>query len=464
MQDTFWTDPADDHLVLRTHTSPVQARTMLTRTPPIYVVCPGRVFRTDEYDATHSPVFHQVEGLAVDEGITMAHLKGTLDHFATAMFGEGITTRFRPSYFPFTEPSAEVDLVCFVCRGRGLARTAAPAAARAGSSGAAAASSTRGCSRACGIDSERYSGFAFGMGIDRTLMFRHGIEDLRALFEGDVRFTTAFGTRTVKAPVSWIREYVDLPADVTTEQLAARLTALGLKLEAIEKPGEQIQRPARGRPGAHDGRRAAEERQDHQLVHRRRRRRERHRRAPGHRLRRPQLRARRPGRGDPARAACCPGTSRSPRARPTATSRAGMICSAARARPRRGPRRHHRAARPTPASPATTRVAVLGLDEEVIEFEINPDRAYALSLRGVAREAALAYGAPYRDPAHREVPAPNDDGYPVVIDDPVGCPVFVARMVSGFDPTAPTPDWMAQPARAVRACARSRWPSTSPTT
>src|SRR4051794_10383469 len=119
MQDTFWVDPPEQALVLRTHTSPVQARTMLTRTPPIYVVCPGRVFRTDEFDATHSPVFHQVEGLVVDEGITMAHLKGSLDHFAAAMFGEGISTRFRPSYFPFTEPSAEVDLVCFVCRGTG---------------------------------------------------------------------------------------------------------------------------------------------------------------------------------------------------------------------------------------------------------------------------------------------------------------------------------------------------------
>ena len=117
MQDTIWTEPSDHHVVLRTHTSPVQARTMLARTPPIHVVCPGRVFRTDPYDATHSPMFHQVEGLVVDEGITMAHLKGTLDHFATSMFGDGITTRFRPSYFPFTEPSAEVDLVCFVCRG-----------------------------------------------------------------------------------------------------------------------------------------------------------------------------------------------------------------------------------------------------------------------------------------------------------------------------------------------------------
>lgn len=203
MQDTFWTEPQDHGVVLRTHTSPVQARTMLTRNPPIYVVCPGRVFRTDEYDATHSPVFHQVEGLAIDEGISMAHLKGTLDHFATAMFGEGITTRFRPSFFPFTEPSAEVDLICFVCRGAGVLD------GPSGEDGVVTCRTCRGegwiewggCGvvnprvlTACGIDSERFSGFAFGMGIDRTLMFRHGIEDLRALFEGDVRFTTAFGS------------------------------------------------------------------------------------------------------------------------------------------------------------------------------------------------------------------------------------------------------------------------------
>jgi phenylalanyl-tRNA synthetase alpha chain len=195
MQDTFWTDPPENHLVLRTHTSPVQARTMLTRTPPIYVVCPGRVFRTDEYDATHSPMFHQVEGLVIDEGITMAHLKGTLDHFAESMFGEGISTRFRPSYFPFTEPSAEVDLRCFVCRGL------SPAVEDCRTCKGEGWIEWGGCGvvnprvlHACGIDSETYTGFAFGMGIDRTLMFRHGIEDLRALFEGDVRFTTAFGT------------------------------------------------------------------------------------------------------------------------------------------------------------------------------------------------------------------------------------------------------------------------------
>jgi phenylalanyl-tRNA synthetase alpha chain len=195
MQDTFWTDPPENGLVLRTHTSPVQARTMLTREPPIYVVCPGRVFRTDEYDATHSPMFHQVEGLVVDEGITMAHLKGTLDHFAQAMFGEGISTRFRPSYFPFTEPSAEVDLRCFVCRG------VTPAVDSCRTCRGEGWIEWGGCGivnprvlTACGVDAERYTGFAFGMGIDRTLMFRHDVEDLRGFFEGDIRFTTAFGT------------------------------------------------------------------------------------------------------------------------------------------------------------------------------------------------------------------------------------------------------------------------------
>jgi phenylalanyl-tRNA synthetase alpha chain len=193
MQDTFWMDPVENAIVLRTHTSPVQARTMLTSEPPIYVVCPGRVFRTDEYDATHSPVFHQVEGLVVDEGITMAHLKGSLDHFAAAMFGEGITTRFRPSYFPFTEPSAEVDLACFVCRGVNSDECRTCKGEGWIEWGGCGIVNPR-VLVACGVDPERYTGFAFGMGIDRTLMFRHGVEDLRNLFEGDVRFTAAFGS------------------------------------------------------------------------------------------------------------------------------------------------------------------------------------------------------------------------------------------------------------------------------
>lgn len=192
MQDTFWLEPAEAALVLRTHTSPVQARTMLDREPPIYVVCPGRVYRTDEIDATHSPVFHQIEGLVVDRGITMAHLKGSLDHMCEALFGAGISTRFRPSYFPFTEPSAEMDMICFACRGEnpGECRTCR------GESwielGGCGVVNPR-VLIACGVDPEVYSGFAFGFGIDRMLMMRHHVEDLRDVFEGDVRFAGAFG-------------------------------------------------------------------------------------------------------------------------------------------------------------------------------------------------------------------------------------------------------------------------------
>ena len=191
MQDTFYiqgesvgaAEGQSANLVLRTHTSPVQARVMLDQEPPIYVVCPGKVFRSDELDATHTPVFHQVEGLAVDKGLTMAHLKGTLDHFARAMFGPEARTRLRPSFFPFTEPSAEMDL-WFPQK-----------------KGGAGWIEWGGCGMvnpnvltACGIDPEVYNGFAFGMGLERTLMFRHGIADMHDIVEGDIRFSQQFGT------------------------------------------------------------------------------------------------------------------------------------------------------------------------------------------------------------------------------------------------------------------------------
>lgn len=196
MQDTFYVESPDSGVVLRTQTSPIQIRAMLERELPIYVVAPGRVYRTDELDATHTPVFHQIEGLAVDEGLTMADLKGTLDHLATQMFGEGIVTRLRPSYFPFTEPSAEVDLECFVCRGASVGDPS-NACRTCGSEGWI---EWGGCGmvnprvlQAVGIDNHRYRGFAFGMGIERTLMFRNGVTDMRDMVEGDVRFTKAFG-------------------------------------------------------------------------------------------------------------------------------------------------------------------------------------------------------------------------------------------------------------------------------
>ncbi len=196
LMDTFFVGAEGSRLVLRPHTSSVQARAMLTQDPPIYVVCPGKVFRTDELDATHVPVFHQIEGLVVDKGITMAHLKGTLDHMAAAMFGPGIGTRLRPSYFPFTEPSAEPDLLCFVCRGASVGNPDRPCRT-CDSEGWI---EWGGCGmvnprvlRACGIDPEVYSGFAFGMGIERTMMFRNNAADMRDMIEGDVRFTEAFG-------------------------------------------------------------------------------------------------------------------------------------------------------------------------------------------------------------------------------------------------------------------------------
>jgi phenylalanyl-tRNA synthetase alpha chain len=181
-QDTFYIAPDGSRQLLRTHTSPVQVRTLLQRELPVYVISIGRTFRTDELDATHTPVFHQVEGLAVDRGLTMAHLRGTLDAFARAEFGPQARTRIRPHFFPFTEPSAEVDVWFENKRG------------------GAGWVEWGGCGmvnpnvlRAAGIDAQVYSGFAFGMGLERTLQFRNGIPDMRDMVEGDIRFSLPFG-------------------------------------------------------------------------------------------------------------------------------------------------------------------------------------------------------------------------------------------------------------------------------
>lgn len=184
-QDTFY---IEDNIVLRTHTSPVQARTMLTRKPPIRIVCPGRVYRADEVDATHSPMFHQMEGLVIDEDVTMADLKGTLDAFAKALYGDDVTTRFRPSFFPFTEPSAEVDLTCVNCHGKGCRVCKGTGWIEVLGAGMVNPKVLD----MCGIDSKKYRGFAFGVGLERIVMLRYGITDMRALYEGDVRFLSQF--------------------------------------------------------------------------------------------------------------------------------------------------------------------------------------------------------------------------------------------------------------------------------
>jgi phenylalanyl-tRNA synthetase alpha chain len=187
---------AGSGVVLRTHTSPVQIRSMLTRPLPLYVVSPGKCFRSDTLDATHSPVFHQIECLAVDEGLTMADLRGAITAFVDAMFGEGLRTRLRPDFFPFTEPSVDVSMECHVCRGAS-ARPGGEPCRVCRSQGwieiAGAGMVNPRVLVACGIDPDRYSGFAFGLGIERTLMIRHGVTDIRDTVEGDVRFSRAFG-------------------------------------------------------------------------------------------------------------------------------------------------------------------------------------------------------------------------------------------------------------------------------
>lgn len=185
VQDTFY---IDENVVLRTHTSPVQARVMKTQKPPIRVICPGRVYRSDEVDATHSPVFHQVEALVIDKGVTMGDLVGTLQVFAKALFGEKTKIRLRPHHFPFTEPSAEVDVSCWGCGGSGCRICKGEGWVEILGAGMVNPKVLR----ECGIDPEEYSGFAFGLGVERVAMSRFNIDDMRLLVENDVRFLKQF--------------------------------------------------------------------------------------------------------------------------------------------------------------------------------------------------------------------------------------------------------------------------------
>ncbi len=184
MQDTFY---ISEEILLRTHTSPVQVRTMLTQPPPIRIVAPGHVFRRDD-DPTHSPMFTQIEGLAVDEGISFADLKGVLIHFVTRFFARDLTIRLRPSYFPFVEPGAEIDMQCSFCLGAGCRLCKGTGWIEIGGSGVVDPDVFAHCK----IDSEKYTGFAFGMGLERMAMLRHGVNDIKFYYEGDVRFLEQF--------------------------------------------------------------------------------------------------------------------------------------------------------------------------------------------------------------------------------------------------------------------------------
>ena len=184
MQDTFY---VSDDIVLRTHTSPVQVRTMLTQPPPIRIVAPGQVYRRDD-DPTHSPMFTQIEGLAVDENISFADLKGTLLHFVKRFFMKELGIRLRPSYFPFVEPGAEVDMQCSFCGGSGCRLCKGTGWVEIGGAGVVDPDVFKNC----GIDAERYTGFAFGMGLERMAMLRHGVSNIKYYYEGDIRFLEQF--------------------------------------------------------------------------------------------------------------------------------------------------------------------------------------------------------------------------------------------------------------------------------
>lgn len=185
LQDTFY---ITDDIVLRSQTSPVQARVMENQKPPIKIICPGAVYRSDSVDATHSPVFHQIEGLVIDKHITMADLKGTLEIFAKKCLGENTKIRFRPHHFPFTEPSAEADVSCFVCGGKGCRVCKGEGWIELLGCGMVHPNVLRNC----GISPEEYSGFAFGFGVERIAMAKYGIDDMRLLYENDVRFLKQF--------------------------------------------------------------------------------------------------------------------------------------------------------------------------------------------------------------------------------------------------------------------------------
>ncbi|MEZ0536122.1 phenylalanine--tRNA ligase subunit alpha [Caldicellulosiruptoraceae bacterium PP1] len=184
-QDTFY---INDEVLLRTHTSPVQIRVMKSQKPPIKIISPGRVYRADEVDATHSPIFHQVEGLLIDKGITMSDLKGTLEVFAKSFFGNQTKVRFRPHHFPFTEPSAEVDISCIFCGGKGCRTCKGEGWIEILGAGMV----HRNVLLNCDIDPEIYSGFAFGMGVERIALLKYSIEDMRLFYENDIRFLKQF--------------------------------------------------------------------------------------------------------------------------------------------------------------------------------------------------------------------------------------------------------------------------------
>ena len=440
-------------MVLRTHTSPVQIRSLLTRPLPLYVVSPGRVYRNEASDATHLAAFYQIEGLAVDEGLTMADLRGAIQAFVDALFGAGLRTRLRPDYFPFTEPSADVSMECHVCRGASVKPGADPCRTCRSMGWIEIA----GCGMvnprvlvACGIDPDRYSGFAFGLGVERALMLAHGIGDIKDTTDGDVRFSRAFGMElsAMKVPLSWLREYAPIPEPADPADIARRLTAAGLEVESHEPVGDidglivaqvqaieelaEFKKPIRYcRVATSEADLAADPQSLRGVI----------------------CGATNFAVGDRVvlvlPGSVLPGGFEIAARKTYGRVSEGMIC----APDELGVGEDHAGiiVLPPDTPLGADFTAYAGLRDEVFEIAVTPDRGYAVSIRGVARELASAYGVPFSDPAD---PEPADlallgslteigaDVYPASIADPTACDRFVLREVRGFSPSARTPVWM----------------------
>ena len=243
MQDTLHVS-ADT--VLRTHTSPVQIRAMKAQRPPVRVICPGKVYRRDVTDATHSPMFHQVEGLAVDRHITMADLKATLELFARQMFGPRSRLRFRPSFFPFTEPSAEADVLCFKCGGDGCRFCKHGGWIEILGSGMVHPNVLRNV----GYDPEEVTGWAFGMGVERVAILKHEIDDIRLFFDNDLRFLQQFGVgagAAVKISCRWLKEFVDTDLGAARDRRPPRQCGRGSRVDRAGRRGARRRRRRRDR-------------------------------------------------------------------------------------------------------------------------------------------------------------------------------------------------------------------------
>ena len=236
-QDTLLLDrKAVSPLLLRTHTSPVQIREMRRHGAPLRILVPGRVYRKDEVDATHSPVFHQVEGLVVDQGISMADLKGTVSTFLEELFGKGTRTRFIPTFFPFVEPGVDVAMSCIFCKGGGCPKCKGSGWIEIMGAGMVHPRVLQGVA----IDPEEFTGFAFGLGIDRVALLKYGFPDLRLLFEGDERFPAAVRGARVKFSLEWLSDYVDVAAVGGADGARRCLDQAGIPVESVSTAGEDV--------------------------------------------------------------------------------------------------------------------------------------------------------------------------------------------------------------------------------